>query len=810
LKISSGPDRHRGPSPKKNTSSDDDRRSGSALSTPEPAIADEEPGDSAKLPDWLLWLRHWGSLIAPAWFILTVTVVICYLLSDAQTIEALQAIESNQNLRSGSIWAVGVYGFTAGYFAMAVMSVAYPGNTPPAEIANDREKLRRVELWTISIAVFLITIAVPTQIILIGIGNDMGFLVRDGWWAIGGIVGVIVLGKLPGSLIELLILSGVVPAERAVGSNSIVIDRKSPLLEALLPLLPTARNLWSYVEGPAKILNLALSPFNASTIGARNARLTGPIFGTALVVILASLFLLVNFVLSPVTWPQEVGTLAIVLWAAASWIAFSSIFMIYFPLRYGLPSLLAFLLVGGLAAVFSLWNNNHTPCLACADLPSKRLMFSDFATGWIESRSAYFAVSAEIGKKTPVYVVAASGGGIRAAYWTAAVLAEFERQVPGFSCHVLAISGVSGGSLGAAAYAAALADDTDYRCEAAERGSEAAKPELASKTLDMLSRDFLSPLLAGILFPDGVQRLNPLPFEATKLPDRARAQERAWEVGWEQSAGTARFADPFVELWRSAKPGTSSVPPLFLNGTIVETGHPVTVSPFSIEGNGSFSDTFDLLHRWPKNLPLSTAVDMSTRFPYVSPAATIELENEGRQFRVVDGGYFENSGAHVALQIGRAFVDAAGDKADQFQIVPILIINDPDRTPDGSLSPEQLLMRPPLGASSGESWLLAELRSPVIAAMRTRSARGFNAEQALIRHFGADCTIVAGATGGKVALGWLLSQDSIDTLDNSAFGLFSGAAEPTVPTNNAARLLAPATKDRFVQPVAGCASVVAP
>ena len=44
---------------------------------------------------------------------------------------------------------------------------------------------------------------------------------------------------------------------------------------------------------------------------------------------------------------------------------------------------------------------------------------------------------------------------------TALVLAKLEQAAPGFACHVYAISGVSGGSLGAAVYAAELADRSD-------------------------------------------------------------------------------------------------------------------------------------------------------------------------------------------------------------------------------------------------------------------------------------------------------------------------------------------------------------
>ena len=60
----------------------------------------------------------------------------------------------------------------------------------------------------------------------------------------------------------------------------------------------------------------------------------------------------------------------------------------------------------------------------------------------------------------PMIFVAASGGGVRAAYWTALALTNIERQIraapiyPAGCSPIIAISGASGGSLGAAVYTA--------------------------------------------------------------------------------------------------------------------------------------------------------------------------------------------------------------------------------------------------------------------------------------------------------------------------------------------------------------------
>src|SRR5262249_35447970 len=72
-----------------------------------------------------------------------------------------------------------------------------------------------------------------------------------------------------------------------------------------------------------------------------------------------------------------------------------------------------------------------------------------------------------VSDKPKVYVVAASGGGIRAAYWTAGVLNALEQAHPGFFYHVRLITGASGGMVGASHFVSQLdalhAYDKDHK-----------------------------------------------------------------------------------------------------------------------------------------------------------------------------------------------------------------------------------------------------------------------------------------------------------------------------------------------------------
>src|SRR6516165_6005819 len=92
-------------------------------------------------------------------------------------------------------------------------------------------------------------------------------------------------------------------------------------------------------------------------------------------------------------------------------------------------------------------------------------------------------------------IVATAGGGIRAAYWTATVLEKLARDFEkegGVRPYLFAISGVSGGSVGATAFDAALAQRDENQCAAGD-----ATCPLATT---FLTADFLAPALASLFF----------------------------------------------------------------------------------------------------------------------------------------------------------------------------------------------------------------------------------------------------------------------------------------------------------------------
>src|SRR5213594_784711 len=303
----------------------------------------------------------------------------------------------------------------------------------------------------------------------------------------------------------------------------------------------------------------------------------------------STLFFLL-FVFFPVGVAQKVGSGTVMLLAAACWICYGSL-AVYVAHRWEVPVITPVLVLAG---IFSWWNDNHqVRTLAGTKAPEGVVLQEHYAT-WFSNLHA--RVPNE--ERHPVFVVSTEGGGIRAAFWTATVLGRLQDADTNFAAHVLAISGVSGGALGATVFDALVAERTALNyTRPAQR---------------VLSHDFLSPALAYMLFPDMCQRMLPIAVSAF---DRAAALEKAWEHGWRAEMKNNRFAKDFASLWAGDR--KYDVPALFLNGTSVETGQRMIASNVRIDQ--TFVDSLDVNERLDGDIRLSTAAHKSARFTYMSP-----------------------------------------------------------------------------------------------------------------------------------------------------------------------------------------------
>ena len=280
----------------------------------------------------------------------------------------------------------------------------------------------------------------------------------------------------------------------------------------------------------------------------------------------------------------------------------------------------------------------------------------------------------------PVIFISTAGGGLRAAYWTAVVLGALQDKCPGVERHVFSISGVSGGSVGAAVYATALNADLATKagdlCEALA-GSGAIRTQM----LDTLSAEFLGPTVAAMLYPDLVQRFIPVGF----LPDRGAALTDAWNAAWLEACEKAEGCDPdsgtldsaFLHIAGAPAIGGPWRPILLLNGTHQETGKRLIASNVKVEAD-VFLDAFDLHDVVANDVPMGVAALNSARFTYVSPAGRLVRASDGAEMgHVLDGGYFENYGAVTSAEIARAAVKAFERRGVAIRPILIQISSDP-------------------------------------------------------------------------------------------------------------------------------------
>ncbi len=132
--------------------------------------------------------------------------------------------------------------------------------------------------------------------------------------------------------------------------------------------------------------------------------------------------------------------------------------------------------------------------------PAARETLPDAAVRW-HAQAAQAARS----DAPPLVIVATAGGGLRAAYWTATVLGRLQDEAPEFRSYLFGISGVSGGSLGAAVFVTLLADGAPAPVPpCAHRGKAF---ECAGQAV--LAQDFLAPAAASMLFPGSDAAIRP-------------------------------------------------------------------------------------------------------------------------------------------------------------------------------------------------------------------------------------------------------------------------------------------------------------
>jgi hypothetical protein len=441
------------------------------------------------------------------------------------------------------------------------------------------------------------------------------------------------------------------------------------------------------------------------------------------------------------------------------------------------------------------------------------------------------------GRDRPVVMVGAQGGGIRAAVWTALVMECIFGPGPvvgsGDICAqggarpelprlagavndpipVFLASGVSGGSVGLAAWSARRAD-------LVQDGPSSTTPETVERALD---RDFVAPDVARLLLAD-----LPHSLLAWDRPDRAEMLELAWERAWydrrapvldPSARGLARGLRQTWDLTHAG--GTWTTPVLALNGISVEDGcrflasavdfalprwlptDPAGIAsavdatddrPDDAACRGVASPGGDAVDILPstnelidylcggEDVPLSTAAHLSARFPYVSPTGRVERRPCPNSDGLVpapavsydaDGGMFDNAGAGTAVDTWRALAPlaAATERDTGACLVPVFVQIDNSTgrsTISSSTDPRPNELFAPVGATLGQvSSREAYARAGAAAAF----GRAVSVGGRRVQVDGADAAgpmwfriVLYGQPGPEPPLGWTLSNETVDDM----------------------------------------------
>jgi len=503
--------------------------------------------------------------------------------------------------------------------------------------------------------------------------------------------------------------------------------------------------------------------------------------------LLASGLLIVLFLTPTPTVPQFLGSGSLILIAIGLFGFLGTICLVHPIHRLGASSttawaVLPLLLLTAVLARAGLTDNHDVRRLTGeeeareAKRVAERPSLERHLAGWLSARAGLASEASPY----PLVVAAAQGGGLRAAMWTAVVLGALQDRDESFACSLFAVSGVSGGAVGALAFVAGLPEKLP--CDG-KRPSGACllndslaacqpgRTDLADRLAEAFTGDFLAPTLAGGLFPDLVQKLTPTGLVGFTLPDRQQFLELAWE---HRVAGLASAVQPhgFVQVVRP-EPHDRARPALFLVASEVEKGRRWIASDVWIDRQ-IFVDAVDTLTGQEHDgeapaivcstdssncrprilaLPASAAAGLSARFPYVSPPGMLHFAEQGgpdRVFHLLDGGIVESSGAATAADILnaiRGWCEVAGagtlrcilhreDKQGEFT----RFAKDDPLCRDNDVAPscQAVYLRPAVLQLTNDPWnqeaaegrarprasWLAELLDPIRGLLNSRTGRG--------------------------------------------------------------------------------------
>ena len=365
--------------------------------------------------------------------------------------------------------------------------------------------------------------------------------------------------------------------------------------------------------------------------------------------------------------------------------------------------------------------------------------------------------------------VNAYGGGLRAAVFTAQVLARADDATCGkFGERIAAFSGVSGGSVGIATYLVARQEGVArglWQGCAQTAGEPVARTPLTDIVTGALVQDHLSSVIGRLVAVDAPHFYG-APQRGQALLSSLNSALVTSLAGQFKAAAPAEFAAFALPLARLTG-GLPQAPSVYFNATDADSGH---ITWFSNDHGGSAGTYARPVQQVA--VSVGQAVLHSARFPLVTPAGAFPSPWEPQTTRrLVDGGYVDNSGTTTLLELALGANPPHGEST-QFQLIDI------DGNPDKNSKCSRQQGKPPV-LTSVRALLSARSAHAARAVERFEAAqRRGGIEHLVALRLDLEAAFEGSAVPGEVCekvsraeqapLGWYMSYGAASTVAKSA------------------------------------------
>jgi hypothetical protein len=270
-------------------------------------------------------------------------------------------------------------------------------------------------------------------------------------------------------------------------------------------------------------------------------------------------------------------------------------------------------------------------------------------------------------EQPPLVIIAVSGGGSRASYWTFRCLQYADSLTHGqLFKHSVLVTGASGGMIGAAYWRSV---QTGYVMGKI-------KQPYSPRYQQMVGKDLLNAVIFSLACVDIIS-----PFNKITVAGRRYSKDRGYAFDRELASNSEGLLDYKLKDYKAIEAAGIS-PMLLVNGTIINDARRILISPQpvgyltrSVNSLGSTEPIIDAVDfaeffkdQDPYDLQIMSALRMSATFPIVLPVVKMPSKP---QMNIMDAGLRDNFGTESSMRYLRTFKDWMDKNAGKIILIQI-------------------------------------------------------------------------------------------------------------------------------------------